>query len=101
MDRDGEAAPLGRWGLAELERPPTLWHRYRAGACDRQAPLGRLLQRGQENPERKAVALCRELGKWWTALSTFARVDGVEPTNNAAERARRPAMLWRKGSFGA
>ncbi len=26
--------------------------------------------------------------------------DGVEPTNNAAERALRPAVLWRKGSYG-
>jgi transposase len=25
----------------------------------------------------------------------------VEPTNNAAERALRPAVLWRKGSFGS
>ena len=25
---------------------------------------------------------------------------GVEPTNNAAERTLRPAVLWRKGSFG-
>ena len=24
----------------------------------------------------------------------------VEPTNNAAERAIRPGVLWRKGSFG-
>ena len=29
------------------------------------------------------------------------RVEGVEPTNNAAERALRPAVLWRKGSFGS
>jgi transposase len=28
-------------------------------------------------------------------------VDGVEPTNNVAERALRPAVLWRKGSFGS
>ncbi len=31
------------------------------------------------------------------------RVDGVEPTSaaaSAAERALRPAVLWRKGSFG-
>ena len=27
-------------------------------------------------------------------------MEGVEPTNNAAERALRPAVLWRKGSFG-
>jgi transposase len=31
----------------------------------------------------------------------FARVEGVEPTNNGAERALRPAVLWRKGSFGS
>ena len=27
-------------------------------------------------------------------------VEGVEPTNNTAERALRPCVLWRKGSFG-
>jgi transposase len=45
--------------------------------------------------------LCHELRKWWTALWTFARVESVEPTNNAAERALRPAVLWRKGCFGS
>ena len=28
-------------------------------------------------------------------------MDGVEPTNNVSERALRPAVLWRKGSFGS
>jgi transposase len=28
------------------------------------------------------------------------RHEGVEPTNNAAERAIRPGVLWRKGRFG-
>src|SRR4051812_45987343 len=63
--------------------------------------MGQLLRRGQDIPDRKAAALCRELRKWWPALWTFARVDGVEPTNNVAERALRPAVLWRKGSFGS
>jgi transposase len=63
--------------------------------------MGRLLRRGQKTSDRKAAALCRELSKWWAALWTFARVEGVEPTNNGAERALRPAVLWRKGSFGA
>ena len=66
-----------------------------------QARLGRLLRRGQENPDRKAAGLCRELRRWWAALWTFARMEGVEPTNNASERALRPAVLWRKGSFGS
>jgi transposase IS66 family protein len=35
------------------------------------------------------------------ALWTFVREAGVEPTNNAAEQALRPAVIWRKGCFGA
>jgi transposase len=111
VDRGGEAEPIGRWGLAEIERLFALWHRFKAGEFDGhelrrrliplQARVGRLLQRGQESPDRKAAGLCRELSKWWAALWTFARVGGVEPTNNVAERALRPAVLWRKGSFGS
>jgi transposase len=111
VDRGGEAAPIGRWGLAETERLFALWHRFRTGEFGRQelrrrliplqARLGRLLRRGQENPDRKAGGLCRELTKWWPALWTFARVEGIEPTNNGAERALRPAVLWRKGCFGS
>ena len=110
VDRGGDAEPVGRWGLAETERLFALWHRFRAGEFDRQelqrrliplqARLGRLLRRGQDNPDRRAAALCRQLQKWWPALWTFSRVEGVEPTNNVAERALRPAVLWRKGSFG-
>ena len=35
------------------------------------------------------------------ALWTFVAIGNVEPTNNAAERALRPAVIWRKTSFGA
>jgi transposase len=110
VDRGGEAAPIGRWGLAEIARLFALWHCFRAGGFDRyelqrrliplQARLGRLLRRGQESPDRKAAGLCRELTKWWPALWTFARVEEVKPTKNISERAVRPAVLWRKGSFG-
>jgi transposase len=111
VDRGGAAAPVGCWALAEIERLFALWHRFRAGEFGRdelrrrliplQARMGRLLHRGQDNPDPKAAALCRELTKWWPALWTFARVEGVEPTNNVAERALRPAVLWRKGCFGS
>jgi transposase len=33
-------------------------------------------------------------------LWTFVEVEGVEPTNNAAEQALRQAVIWRKLSFG-
>ncbi len=48
----------------------------------------------------KAQSLSRELMRLWDGLWVFASVEGVEPTNNAAEQALRPAVLWRKGSFG-
>jgi transposase len=111
VDRGGAAAELGRWGLAEIGRLFALWHRFRAGEFDRKelqrrliplkARMGRLLWRGEECSDHKAAGLCRELNKWWDALWTFTRVEGVEPTNNVAERALRPAVLWRKGSFGS
>jgi transposase len=48
----------------------------------------------------KTAATCREVLKVESALWTFVRVDGVEPTNNAAERALRHAVQWRKTSYG-
>ncbi|MCP4416214.1 MAG: IS66 family transposase [Chloroflexi bacterium] len=37
----------------------------------------------------------------WQHLFTFLEHDGVEPTNNSAERAIRPAVQWRKICFGS
>ncbi len=37
----------------------------------------------------------------YICLWTFARIQGIEPTNNRAERSLRKAVLWRKGSFGS
>lgn len=110
-EREGEAGALGRWGLAEITRMFVLWHRFRDGEMDRaglirrmvpvQARMGRVLRRGREGTDPKAASLCRDLTKWWDALWTFTRVEGVEPTNNVSERALRPGVLWRKGSFGS
>jgi transposase len=47
------------------------------------------------------VRTCRQLLKVELALWLFVSVEGVEPTNNAAERALRPAVLWRRTSFGS
>lgn len=43
---------------------------------------------------------CENLLKLGDALWTFARVEGIEPTNNAAERELRRAVRWRKRSYG-
>src|SRR3954471_22236962 len=46
------------------------------------------------------AATCFEILKVEEGLWTFARVRGVEPTNNAVERALRHAVLWRRISGG-
>ena len=43
---------------------------------------------------------CKELYDYRERLWTFVEVEGVEPTNNAAEQALRHAVIWRKLSFG-
>lgn len=50
------------------------------------------------NPEIEGM--CRELYNHREWLWTFLEVEGVEPTNNASERALRHAVIWRKLSFG-
>ena len=48
-----------------------------------------------------ASKIAKDLRECGAAPWTFARVEGVEPTNNAAERAVRKAVIWRKTSFGS
>jgi transposase len=105
-------APLGERLRAITARVFAEWARFRAGALDRpalqrelaplQAEFRQALEDGQAPPFAVvAGGLCANLLELWPALWTFAHVEGVEPTNNAAERALRPAVLWRKGSFGS
>jgi transposase len=44
--------------------------------------------------------LAKNLLKVWPALWTFLAVDGVEPTNNAAERSLRGPVIHREPSHG-
>ena len=103
--------PFGERLLEIAARIFAAWYRFRTGAIDRpilllelsplQTELRQALEAGLEPPHAVvAGTLCANLLDSWSALWTFARIDGVEPTNNAAERALRPAVLWRKGSFG-
>src|SRR5262249_11025012 len=87
-----------------------LWHSFRGGTIGR-AELQELIAAVQSIMHARLVAgtrrydaaegLSHDLLAQWQALWTFVRVEGIEPTNNAAERALRPAVLWRKGCFGA
>src|SRR5271163_4621897 len=63
--------------------------------------MNKLLKRGRRSKTRRAAQFCRELLRLEPALWTFARVKGIEPTNNHAERMLRPAVMWRKQSLGS
>jgi len=107
----GTAGRRGRALLAETDQLFTWWHRVRDGTLTRSTfrtymrPLRQrveaLLWLGSRGRHTPTAATCREILALAPALWTFVRVPGVEPTNNAAERALRPGVLWRKGSFGS
>jgi transposase len=107
---DGQARRLGydlRRSTCKLFEH---WGNYRDGTITRSAFLRRmapvrreverLLLRGIASGNRSIVGRCRELHEHRDWLWTFVRVEGVEPTNNASERALRHAVIWRKLSFG-
>lgn len=110
VDRGGAAKEVGEPALVLVAHLFTAWHAARDDPAARarlpqtmqpiQEAFQALLTSGRENPSAKAAGLCRALLDLWPALWTFVTVPGVEPTNNAAERALRPAVLWRKQSFG-
>jgi Transposase IS66 family len=61
-----------------------------------------LLEWGSTGKRQRHVrALAKNLLKLWPALWTFADVDDVEPTNNAAERGLRTAVIYHKLSLGS
>jgi transposase len=110
IERGGQSQEIGE-GLREQARQMFhAWHRVRDGPLPHaefrvlmrpiRRHVARLLKAGQTCGVAKTEGVCREVLKMYDALWTFVRVEGVEPTNNAAERAICPGVLGRKGSFG-
>jgi transposase len=110
VDYGGRATMTGRVALALTDRlfhrwhqardAPGAWADFRAEVRPLQEEFRALLEVGAHSSVDKVSGLCQSLLKIWPALWTFTTVPGVEPTNNGAERALRPAVLLRKGSFG-
>jgi transposase len=65
-----------------------------------QARVHELLAHGTRSRDPKTQRFCAGLLEHEPALWTFTSVAGVPATNNAAERALRHAVLWRKTSYG-
>lgn len=87
-----------------------IWFRYKKGEVSRaelikkakttRNAMRRCLKQYMYSEERCVQTLAENLLKRFNDLFTFILYEGVEPTNNIAERGIRPAVQWRKICFG-
>jgi transposase len=111
LDYGSDAKRVGERLLREKRKLFREWHKVRDGTLGRaefqltMKPVRRrilaALEEGRGLPCRKVSGMCKQILKLQDALFTFVDVERVEPTNNAAERALRFAVLMRKGCFGS
>ena len=87
-----------------------IWYRFKKGEMSRSElikkaksiifAMKRCLKRYMNSEEKCVRNLAGKLFKRFDHLFTFIFYEGVEPTNNMAERGIRPAVQWRKICFG-
>ena len=104
--RSGKAGQIGELLLYQSYILFNWWHKIRDGTIDRslfvkraaviQKNIHKLLQKAAALEETKTANTCRRLLKAWDSLWLFVKVEGIEPTNNTAERALRQYVIWRK-----
>ncbi|MEO6810354.1 MAG: IS66 family transposase [Isosphaeraceae bacterium] len=107
---DRRVKRLGHDLMRPTKRLFGVWARYRDGTIDRRRfqremqPIRQeiewLLLRGAFSESRRLRGMCQELSNHREWLWAFVEHDGIEPTNNASERALRHGVIWRKLSFG-
>ena len=100
-----EARRFARDALAQYARLFRLWWKFRAGLIDRPQLIDRskrikskfrsLAVSYWDSCDREVANLANAIGEHFERLFTFLEEPGVEPTNNAVERALRTAVQWR------
>ena len=99
-----------RDALALHARLFRLWHKFKSGQINREQLMRRsislqkkffaLAEANLDDADRQVQNLAQALFVHADRLFTFLEYEGVEPTNNSAERALRTGVQWRKISFG-
>jgi len=97
--------------LKETGRLFTYWHAYLESDCSLvqlckattliRARMKKYCQKYSNSEDKAVKTRARRTLKNWPHLFTFLQVEGVEPTNNRAERSFRHAVQWRKICFGS
>ena len=108
----GEQKTFGEKGVPLTKKVFAAWRAYQHEHHDRsrlqaeiapvQSELRALLEQASPKKARNRWhrQFANNLLKVWPALWTFASIDGIEPTNNPAERALRGPVIHRKLSLG-
>ncbi len=109
-ERDGPSGAVGRELLDYITIIFGHWNGLKDGTLSRDefralmAPVRlrveALLERAVKSKLPHVSGSCADMLEHRAALWTFVDQDGVEPTNNHAERELRAFVLWRKRSFG-
>ena len=109
-ERKGEARRIGKALLDAARTTFRMWRRVRDGTLGRkefarrmepvEEAVAQLLAEGKTCGHAKTQRTCTNLDKVKEAMWTFVRQEGIEPTNNVAERAVRHGVIWRKLCFG-
>ena len=111
IERGAPALSIGQAGLTAVEDLFQHWWDFRQRRLDRAGlqlalePIAQKLQTALEQgcgcADQKTATFCANVLALYPALWLFAKVEGVEPTNNHIERMLRPGVLWRKNAFGS
>lgn len=111
VERGGESKSIGERAKEIASDLFLAWKDFKTGGIDRetlakclqpvQSEFESLMREGIRAAHQGTATFCQNLLDLGPALWTFIRVEGVEPTNNHAERVLRRAVIWRKRSFGA
>lgn len=109
-ERPGLSQSIGELGLEVVNCLFADWQEFKSREIDREElkrridaiakELHQALEQGCCCADQKTARFCANLLAIYPALWLFAVLDGVEPTNNHAERVLRKGVLWRKMSFG-
>lgn len=105
-----DAYAFAKYMLKEMGQILSCWHAFREGYITRQqlldatnlpkARMKRYCLKYKGSTDREVSARAKRTLRNWPHLFTFLSHEGVEPTNNVAEREIRPEVLWRKLCFG-
>jgi transposase len=110
VDRGEDVREIGEGLLALEDDIFTAWYAFNDNNIDRDGlqqrlldiavPYEKFLFQGMDSHDSKVAGMCENIYNHWEAIWNFGWVEGMEPTNNEAERSVRHLVVMRKKCYG-